>query len=312
MLQQTQVSRVLEKFTPFVERFATIEALASAAEDEVLAMWSGLGYYRRARMLHKCAQAVVEHHAGVIPSDIKSLQALPGVGRYTAGAIASIVFRQSTPIVDGNVTRILQRIHNNPSPQTDKATIQWAWAQAEQLADCAHNPGVLNEAMMELGATICTPKNIRCDQCPVRNQCLAFDAGTTEQIPPPKPKAKQKTIYCASAVVRNKAGALLVEQRPPEGMWGGLFQAPTLEDSSRQPTPEELGALLGCGPADLRERESFTHITTHRIVQFVLYSCIQTELPANGRRYIPEPELHTLGISNAQKRILHSLDTITQ
>ncbi len=312
MLQQTQVSRVLEKFTPFIERFPSIEQLAGAPEDDVLAMWSGLGYYRRAKMLHRCAQAIVEHHAGIIPDDLESLQALPGIGRYTAGAMCSMVYNQRTPIVDGNVTRLLQRLGNNPDSQTDPKTVAWTWARAEEFVDCAHDPGVFNEAMMELGATICTPKNVGCQACPVRGYCGAFEAGTVEQIPPPKARAKQKTVYCTSVLVRNKDGHLLVEQRSSQGMWAGLFQTPTIENEHRHCTMEEVAPFIGCDADDLVEVESFTHITTHRVVQFVVLACSRTDLGAGqSRRYIAGSEIHTLGVSNAQKRIIQMTDTIT-
>ncbi|MCA9303636.1 MAG: A/G-specific adenine glycosylase [Phycisphaerales bacterium] len=313
MLQQTQVSRVLEKFGPFIERFPTVHDLASASEDEVLAMWSGLGYYRRARMLHQCAQAIVEHHDGIVPSDLDKLRSLPGIGRYTAGSIASIVFGQHAPIVDGNVTRVLQRLHNNPSPQTDKDTIAWSWRRATELAECAHDPGTFNEGMMELGATVCTPKNIRCTRCPLREHCAAFEAGTTEQVPPPKPRAKQKTNHCLSVIVTDDRGHLLVEQRPGEGMWAGLFQVPTFEDEAAMPSIGAAAGLLGCTPDDLEHLGSFTHVTTHRIIEFAVHRCARTDLDTDGRRLVDPEDLHTLGISNAQARIvgmLGSVDTI--
>jgi len=310
MLQQTQVSRVLEKFSPFIDRFPTVQTLAEATEDEVLAMWSGLGYYRRARMLHRCAQAIVEHHAGIVPRDLEQLKALPGIGRYTAGSIASIVFDQPTPIVDGNVTRVLQRLHNNPSPQTDKDTIAWSWKRATDLAESAHNPGAFNEGMMELGATVCTPKNIRCTLCPLREHCEAFEAGTTEQVPPPKPRTKQKMNHCFSVIVTDDRGHLLVEQRPSDGMWAGLFQVPTFENESSMPTPESVAQALGCSTGDLEPIGSFTHVTTHRIVEFSVYRSVRTDINPGGRRLVDPEDLHTLGISNAQTRIVGMLDSV--
>lgn len=308
MLQQTQVSRVLEKFSPFIERFPTINDLANASEDDVLAMWSGLGYYRRARMLHKCARAIVEQHNGIVPSDLDELRSLPGIGRYTAGSLASIVFGQHAPIVDGNVTRLLQRLHNNPSPQTDKDTIAWSWQRASELADCAQNPGAFNEGMMELGATVCTPKNIRCARCPLREHCQAFEAGTTEQIPPPKPRTKQKHNHCLSVIVRDDRGHLLVEQRPSDGMWAGMFQVPTFESEKAMPTIEAAADALGCSSNDLESLGSFTHVTTHRIVEFQVYQCVRTDIDPEGRRLVDPEHLDTLGISNAQRRIVSMLD----
>ncbi|MEM9374068.1 MAG: A/G-specific adenine glycosylase, partial [Planctomycetota bacterium] len=200
MLQQTQVSRVLEKYTPFLERFPTAEALAAAAEADVLAEWSGLGYYRRARLLHAAAKAVVHDHAGSFPTDPARIRSLPGVGRYTAGAVASIVFGQREPILDGNVERVLLRLHAKPDPPKDKATQAWAWDRAQQLVDASDSPGVLNEGLMELGAIVCTPGAPKCRACPLRRACEAHRRGTAEEIPEPKPRARQKDWFAAWAL----------------------------------------------------------------------------------------------------------------
>lgn len=300
MLQQTQVSRVLEKYQPFIDRFPTVQSLASAPEDEVLASWAGLGYYRRARMLHACAQAIVEHHAGAVPECVQSLQALPGIGRYTAGAIASMVFHQRAPIVDGNVTRVLLRLHNKPEPQTDKDTVKWAWQRATELVEACSEPAAFNESMMELGATICTPKNIRCAQCPVRSHCQAFEAGTTESIPLPKPRAKQKHMYCAT-VVSIKSNAVLLEQRPSTGMWANMYQAPTIERGDRAHTQSEVATHSGVEKETLEELGSFTHITTHRIVEFVVYRADSIK-PAQNQAYRTLESLDQVAISNAQRK----------
>jgi A/G-specific adenine glycosylase len=302
MLQQTQVSRVLEKYQPFLDRFPTIEHLAQAQEEDVLAMWSGLGYYRRARMLHACAKAVVSEFQGQVPTEIDELINLPGVGRYTAGAISSIVFDQREPIVDGNVTRVLLRMHNKDVQQTDKATVAWSWEQAQTLVDQSQNPGVFNEAMMELGATVCTPKNIRCDLCPWIASCDSFKEGTTESIPVPKPKAKQKTIYCSSVVVE-QSDSILLEQRPSTGMWANMFQTPTIEHPDRHVTNTELANALGIQDSGLEHISSFTHITTHRIVEFEVFRAHGVE-SVNGRAYQSLASLDNIGISNAQRKVL--------
>ena len=302
MLQQTQVSRVLEKYQPFIDRFPTARALAQAPEDEVLAMWAGLGYYRRARMLHACAQALVEHHAGIVPSDIQELEALPGIGRYTAGAIASIVFHQRVPIVDGNVTRVLLRVHNKPIPQTDKDTVKWAWTRADELVNASTSPAGFNEAMMELGATCCTPKNIRCEQCPIRSHCLSYEAGTTESIPLPKPRAKQKPMYCAS-VVACVDDTILLEQRPSKGMWANMYQVPTVDRDDRPSTQSEIATHLGVGVESLHEVSRLTHITTHRVVEFVIWS-VETLKSRPDQHYRALKTLDELATSNAQRKVL--------
>jgi len=302
MLQQTQVSRVLEKYQPFVDRFPTVESLAEASEDDVLASWAGLGYYRRARMLHSCAQAIVNDHNSIVPDSVDLLLTLPGIGRYTAGAIASMVFHQREPIVDGNVTRVLLRLHNKPIPQTHKDTVNWAWQRAGELVAGSGEPWVFNEAMMELGATCCTPKNIRCDQCPIRSQCQAFKAGTTESIPLPKPRAKQKPMYCATVIV-SLDESILLEQRPSTGMWASMYQAPTLERDDRPSTPSEVATHLGVGSKFLERLSTFTHITTHRVVEFVVYRADRVDSGMN-RSYRTIKSLDQVAISNAQRKAL--------
>ncbi len=300
MLQQTQVSRVIEKFEPFLDRFPTVQALAAAPEDDVLAAWSGLGYYRRARLLHACAKAIVEHHGGVVPQSLDALLELPGIGRYTAGAIASMVFHQRAPIVDGNVIRVLLRVHNQPIPQTDRATIAWAWERAQQLVHTCENPAVFNESMMELGATVCVPKGPKCLHCPISDQCGALAAGTTESIPIPKPRAKQKHLYCASLVIRD-GDSIYLEQRPSTGMWAGMYQLPTLERDDRAHEPNDLAQTDIITPEHI---ESFTHITTHRIVEFAIYRAdVSSQTPENWTKH-PISALESLAISNAQVKAM--------
>jgi len=300
MLQQTQVSRVIEKFEPFLERFPTVQVLASAPEDDVLAAWAGLGYYRRARLLHACAKAIVEQHGGCVPESLDALLALPGIGRYTAGAIASMVFHQRAPIVDGNVIRVLLRVHNKPIPQADKPTLDWAWARATELVEACDNPAVLNESMMELGATVCVPKGPRCPRCPISDQCGALGAGTTESIPIPKPRAKQKHLFCATLMIRD-GDHVLLEQRPGSGMWAGMYQLPTLERDDRAHDPGDLSAE---GLHDLDHIDSFTHITTHRIVEFAVYRAGgSSQTPENWTKHRIDA-LESLAISNAQVKAM--------
>jgi A/G-specific adenine glycosylase len=181
MLQQTQVARVIEKFAAFLARFPTVRALAAASEDDVLAAWTGLGYYRRARLLHACAKRIVERHAGQIPAEIAALRELPGIGAYTAGAIASLAFAKPEPLVDTNVSRVLLRIAGKQLAVSDKAASAWAWEQARDLVHVAaeargtpllrarNRPGAWNEALMELGATVCTLPTPRCVLCSVQS-----------------------------------------------------------------------------------------------------------------------------------------------
>lgn len=300
MLQQTQVSRVLEKFGVFVARFPTATALAEAPEAEVLAAWSGLGYYRRARLLHGAARAIADRHDGAVPRDVDELRGLPGIGRYTAGAIASIAFGLPEPIVDGNVARVLLRLEGRDAASDDRQAIARVWERAESLVRAADDPGTFNEGLMELGAVVCTPRGPSCDVCPLADRCAAYATGRTEDIPRPKARAKRRNLYCASAVVRDRRGRLLVEQRAEEGLWARMWQAPTLERDDRRPGVAELSAL---GLAGLRRAGSFVHQTTHRIVRFDVYEARVGRAAAPGV-WRTRRQIESLAISNAQRRIL--------
>lgn len=299
MLQQTQVSRVLEKFGPFIQRFPDVRTLAGASEDDVLAHWSGLGYYSRARRLHSAARAIVERHDGVVPSDVQSLRALPGVGRYTAGAIASMVFRQREAVVDGNVQRVLVRLHAKELrlgvPETDR----WAWKIAQGLVEACGQPGVLNEGLIELGATVCTPKGPKCTDCPVSAWCAAKRDGLQEELPRPKPRAKRREVWHGVAIVV-EGDRVLLERRPETGLWAGLWAPPAVEREDHPPTPEEVSAVVGgttsSGP------EGFTHETTHRIVRFNLYRVEGGQ--AGDRGWFSLRQALALGISKAHARIV--------
>jgi len=192
MLQQTRVAAVLEHYRVFLERFPNVEVLAAASEDAALAAWSGLGYYRRARMLHRCARQVVRQHGGCFPRDSETLLALPGIGRYTAAAIASIAFSEPVAVVDGNVERVLQRLIGNKLIGINLTTPQ-TWQHAQALL-ASSRPGDFNQAMMELGATVCVPREPRCLMCPVRKWCV-----TRGEVPRTEPPSRQtkKQIWCA-------------------------------------------------------------------------------------------------------------------
>jgi A/G-specific adenine glycosylase len=220
MLQQTRVAAVLGHYRIFLERFPTIQALAAAPEDDVLAAWSGLGYYRRARMLLRCAQEIVDHRGGEFPSTSEALLNLPGIGRYTSAAIASIAFAEPAAVVDGNVERVLQRLIGAElsTPET--------WAHADSFLDRSR-PGDFNQAMMELGATVCLPREPRCAICPVRKACV-----TQGEIPSPKqlPRQKKKEIWCVLEWRDgNRDGERKVKmvQRPTEvSLMAGMWELP--------------------------------------------------------------------------------------
>lgn len=304
MLQQTQVSRVLERFEPFMERFPTIDALAAADEADVLAAWSGLGYYRRARMLHALAKLIRDEHGSTVPTQVASLMTLPGVGRYTAGAISSIVFGQPEPLVDGNVMRVLQRLDARTGPPDEK----WAWEQAAALVPLAGEPGVFNEGLMELGALICTPTSPRCAQCPVARWCRARSQGVQDRIPEPKTRAGRRPIFAAAVVAVDSKSRVLREQRPGRGLWAGLWQCPTVERDDRHAGPEEVRALVRARMVE--QAGAFTFMTTHREVRFAVYRASGARAGA-GHVWIHLGELGELGIGNAQRRVIESAGVTT-
>ena len=314
MLQQTQVSRVVEKYEPFLRRFPTPAALAAAAEDEVLAAWQGLGYYRRARLLHAAAKAVVERHAGEVPADPEALRALPGVGRYTAGAVSSIVFGAREPIVDGNVTRVFQRLEARRGSASDTAVQAWAWERAEAFVAAAREPGVANEALMELGATVCTPAAPRCGGCPLRASCAAHAKGLVAEIPAPKKRVARKDLVLVTACVRRGDGAVLLEQRPGEGLsgglWAGLWQPPAVECADGADlAPRAAGELIGLpSTVVLAAAGEVPFMTTHRAVRFVVFTAkvrgTGNALAVRGRIWVKPDDLANYALSNAAKKVL--------
>jgi A/G-specific adenine glycosylase len=295
MLQQTQASRVAERFERFVDRFPTFEALARASEDEVLAEWTGLGYYRRARSLHAAARAVIESHKGDAPRDVEALRALPGVGRYTAGAIASVCFGVRAPIVDANVARVMLRLEGKKLAITDPKAQKFAWERAESLVKVAKSPGAFNEGLMELGALVCNPRKPKCEICPLKAQCVAFERGTQDEIPARAIKPEKPVVFHSAVVVRTDdvdGGVFHVEQRPSKGLWAKLWQAPTLESAS-EPSPSDVRAFLAMRlniakrairARDMAPRESFTRVTSSRVVKFHVYELSIPVVPADSLR----------------------------
>lgn len=302
MLQQTQASRVAERFPAFMARFPTASALASSDVQEVLGLWSGLGYYRRARYLHAAAVEIVERFGGVTPTDVPDLGTLPGVGRYCAGAVASIAGGRPEPIVDGNVARVLLRLEGKPLRHGSARAMEWSWARAEVLAALAgRHAGAFNEALMELGATVCVPKSPRCPACPLARLCAARRAGSQNRIPLPKAQPRRTPLRCAVALVGDGKGRVLVERRPESGLWGGLWQAPTLDNG---PTRRVLAAYATA--TGLRRVDEFLHRTTHRDVEIVVYRGRWTGAETAGRRWVGEGDLGSIALASPQRRILES------
>ena len=255
MCQQTRVASVIPYFERFMARFPTPAALAESPLDDLLTLWAGLGYYSRARNLHKGATQVVERHGGRIPNDPKAFLALAGVGRYTAGAVMSIAFDRAEPVVDGNVVRVFSRllcIEEDPRTTAVQAAL---WRSAAALVE-GPTPGDLNQSIMELGALVCSPKSPSCLLCPVRQGCLAFERGVAADLPiKPKRKARPVTRFVAG-LARDESGAIWMAKRAGEGLLGGLWELPAVE------APGDLSALELVAGEVLAE---VTHGFTHRL-----------------------------------------------
>lgn len=244
MLQQTQVSRVVERFEGFLREFPSAKAMAAGPESAVVRAWSGMGYYRRARNLHKLSVALVERHGGRVPRGLADLAALPGVGRYTAGALASIVFGERAAIVDGNVARVLLRVHGEPMALESPATQRWLWERAQEYVDGARDPSVANEGLMELGALVCTPRGPRCGECPLESRCKARLEGCAESLPVKARRVKRRE-WRGDAIVCMRGSRLLVTQRAAGELWEGMWLVPLLEGAPRAGGARGGGARWG-------------------------------------------------------------------
>lgn len=306
MLQQTQVSRVVGKFEAFVERFPTVGALAAADEGDVLAMWSGLGYYRRARNLHAAAREVVERFGGEMPRDAASLMELKGVGRYTAGAVASLAYGERAPVVDGNVRRVIRRLACDDRAVEERAAERDDWRDAERLVEASASPGVVNEALIELGATVCTPRSPGCAGCPVRGLCGARRAGREGEIPPAKRAAARRDVWHGAALVTDGRGRVLLERRGEGGLWAGMWQPPAVESDERSPARAAVEAAVGVKLGS-RAAMRFTHETTHRRVRFVVWRGVASD-DARARRgaWFGPDGVGELAVANPHRRMVES------
>ena len=266
MLQQTQVTTVVPYYERFLRRFPTLADLAAASLDDVLKAWEGLGYYARARNLHAAARQVMADHGGRLPESYDGLRHLPGFGDYTAGAVASIAFGERVPAVDGNVKRVLARLFAITDDVTQSGTARRLRANAAGLAP-ADRPGDFNQALMELGATICTPSSPRCLLCPVNAECEGLAGGINESLPVKSPRRERPHYDVTAAVIWRDDGHLLIAQRKPEAMLGGLWEFPggkcrpgeSLTDCLRREIREELGMEIEVGQYVTTIKHGYTH-----------------------------------------------------
>ncbi len=308
MLQQTRVETVIPYYERFLASFPTPRDLAEADEDTVLSHWSGLGYYRRARLLHAGIREVVTQYGGQVPEDAEARRALPGVGRYTAGAIGSIAFEKEEPIVDGNVTRVLARLFRIGTPVGSAVTCKRIWEEAARLVPGAR-PGAFNQALMELGATVCTPKQPSCELCPVADDCEARAHGEVDALPVPRPRKSPSQVKLAAVVATQGRGPkqrvwLLRSER---SLFAGLWGLPMIPRSAFD-LSDARGALRDAGISASLGREpigQLDHVLTHRRMQVDVFRATGAKAEASEtRRLFLSDELGRVGVSTLTKKLL--------
>lgn len=276
MLQQTRVDTVVGYFNRWMERFPDLDALAAADEHDVLLAWQGLGYYSRARNLHRCARLLVEAHGGRFPARAQELQRLPGIGPYTAGAIASIAFGERAPIVDGNVKRVLARVLDLDTPTEAPETQRQLWQAAATWADCAA-PGDANQALMEFGATVCSPRRPDCAHCPANDLCLAHQHGVVQDRPVPSPRRPPRVEHLHAWVLHLPDNPERFIAVKPTGRrrFAGLWTPPVAELTSPDQLPADAFSAawnIPLPPGDHTERPSVRHLLTHRDLRARVWS----------------------------------------
>jgi A/G-specific adenine glycosylase len=312
MLQQTVVATVRPFFARFVDRFPDVRALADASEDQVTALWSGLGYYARARNLHRATRAVVERHGGDIPAQEEALRALPGIGPYTAAAVAAIAFGARTFALDGNAVRVLARLHGVSDP-CDRPATRAALRALGQADTPAERPGDFVQAVMELGATVCTPRAPRCADCPLARRCHAHRAGNADALPVKSPKRARRVVRIACACVVRAGRVLLV--RRPAGLLAGTWTLPAVElgrgtgDARGESGARAATMAAGVSVAALSYRGEVRHVFTHRDVTAEVFRVEPAAGRAAGRdgaetRWVAPGALATIGVSTFTRKTL--------
>jgi len=307
MLQQTRVDTVIPYYERFLARFPDVAHLARAEPDAVLGAWQGLGYYSRARNLQRAARVVVEEHGGRLPETASALRALPGIGRYTAGAVASIAFDRPEPVVDGNVARVLARWLGIRSEVRGATARRRLWQVAEALVR-GPSPGDLNQALMELGATVCTPRTPRCPACPVAHGCAARRSGDPEALPVRGARRAPRAVEAVAALLVRRGLALAV-RRPPHGLLGGLWELPGGDLRPGEAPDAGLRRLLRerVGLRALRPRAEgcVLHAFTHRRLRLHLYRCDT----GSGRVRLAGFDAHRWLAPEALRRLPHGAVT---
>ncbi len=303
MLQQTQVKTVIPYYERWMRALPTIADFAKARPERVLKLWEGLGYYRRVRLAQDAARRIMKEHSGRFPESFDQVLALPGVGRYTAGAICSIAFNQPTAILDGNVIRVLSRLLALGGDPRSKPVNQKLWRVAEALVVASGDPARLNQAMMELGALVCLPRQPRCPSCPLRRDCLALRHQRVEDYPTPPRRAKV-TQRRFIALVVSDSGRLLVRQRPASVVNAGLWEFPNVEVDVKTKNLHPLVApfAIAARAPFFRVRHS---ITRSRILLEAYHAYLGGSAPSSGAVWKASAQLKKLPFTSAHRKLLH-------
>lgn len=313
LLQRTRVVSGTRYYERFLERFPDLPTLAAASEQDVLRAWEGLGFYRRAQNLHRAAKAIMHRFGGHIPSNAESLRELPGIGPYTAGAVASIAFGECVPAVDGNVMRVLARVYRIEADVSKGAGRAQVWSRAGSLVP-ASRPGAFNQALMELGATVCTPKSPSCSHCPLEDVCLARGFGLQGRLPNIPRARKPRVVPVAFALVESRRRVLLV-RRPDSGLLAGLWSLPggeILTDADAETALERLlrdqtGLRARVGDPVARVAQTFSH----RRWSGAIYRCDPRAManPTEPARWATREEMRVLPLVPFHRRVLEGLES---
>ena len=306
MLQQTQVATVIGYFERFMARFPDVVSLADAPVDDVLALWSGLGYYARARNLHAAARQVRDQHAGRFPGECEAVHALPGVGRSTAGAVLALADDARHAILDGNVKRVLAR-HEAIDGWPGRTAVANALWQAAERYTPGDRVADYTQAMMDLGATLCTRSAPGCQACPVRASCRAHAEGRVDALPGRKPRRDKPKRRTRMLVFRDAHGALLLERRPPSGIWGGLWSFP--EQGEDAPVPSGLPDADAAAVALPGFVHKFTHFELEIVPELHEVDGAARAAGDTARRWVARDEMASLGVPRPVERIVESLES---
>ncbi|MBT1451238.1 A/G-specific adenine glycosylase [Glaciecola sp. XM2] len=312
MLQQTQVKTVIPYFTRFMQSFPTVTDLANAPVDEVLHLWTGLGYYARARNLHKAAIHVRDEHNGEFPSDFDSVVALPGIGRSTAAAILSLADDQAYVILDGNVKRVLARYFAVEGWPGNKKVEDEMWQQAQSLAPTSRH-GDYTQAMMDLGATLCTRSKPACEKCPVMTHCLAFAQGRQAELPHKKPKKAIPTKH-THMLIPFYQGSVLMHKRPASGIWGGLWGFTEVSEDDIEVAINDIALHLNAPTFDKHELVGFRHTFSHFHLEISpillhLHDAPQLSVNEESSMWFNMQEASKVGLAAPTVKIIKTLQT---